>query len=244
MSRLNQILATYKTIKARCHSENSALYAIIQKPAMFDGIYRTYQPKVDGGEQMPPERKCIQATVGAILDRLKEVNAPLFDIEIQRDMGNTQAVADISLDGVVLASNVPATTLLFLEKQLTDLKTFIEKLPVLDQAESWKYDASTGVYRSEPVLTHRTKKVQRSLVLIQPTPEHPGQATMITEDETVGFWNIEKVSGAISGSDKLAILRRCERLLLVVKEARESANMTKVDIKPKLGEAILTHIFG
>ena len=29
------------------------------------------------------------------------------------------------------------TYLLFLEKQLTDLHTFVKKLPVLDAAESW-----------------------------------------------------------------------------------------------------------
>jgi len=36
--------------------------------------------------------------------------------------------------------HVPATYLLFLEKQLTDLHTLVSKLPVLDASETWVFD--------------------------------------------------------------------------------------------------------
>jgi hypothetical protein len=46
--------------------------------------------------------------------------------------------------------------LLFLEKQLVDLHTFVKKLPVLDASDSWSYDASADCYATDPVQTVRT----------------------------------------------------------------------------------------
>jgi len=49
-----------------------------------------------------------------------------------------------------LLADVPVTYLLFLEKQLTDLRTFVDKLPVLDPSVVWLQDPSSGDWRSEP----------------------------------------------------------------------------------------------
>ena len=62
------------------------------------------------------------------------------------------------VDGKVLLSQVPATYLLFIEKQLVDLHTFIKKLPVLDPSETWAFDPSADCWATEPVQTVKTKK--------------------------------------------------------------------------------------
>jgi len=83
------------------------------------------------------------------------------------------ARADVVIDGQTIATDVPVTYLLFLEKQLVDLHTFVKKLPVLDAAESWVRDDSTDSWRTEAVRTIRTKKVPRNHVKAEATDKHP-----------------------------------------------------------------------
>ncbi len=66
------------------------------------------------------------------------------------------------VDGQTLVAQVPVTYLLFLEKQLVDMQTFIKKLPTLDASESWSFDASADCWATEPVQTVKTKKIPRN----------------------------------------------------------------------------------
>ena len=91
---------------------------------------------------------------------------------------------------------MPVTYLLFLEKQLADLHTFVKKLPVLDAAESWALDASTDCWATEPVQTLRTKKVPRNHVKAEATEKHPAQVEVYYEDVRIGYWTQTKFSGA------------------------------------------------
>lgn len=70
----------------------------------------------------------------------------------------------------------------FLEKQLTDLHTFVRKLPVLDAAESWNLDPSTDCWKTDPVRTIRTKKVPCNHVKAEAAEKHPAQVEVYFED--------------------------------------------------------------
>ena len=122
--------------------------------------------------------------------------AELFDITATKDWANCSARATVVVDGKPLLEDVPATYLLFLEKQLSDLRTFIDKMVELDAGEDWLEDPSTGMYRTEAIKTQRTKKVQRPIVLYDATEHHPAQTQLITEDVVAGYWNTVKYSGA------------------------------------------------
>ena len=86
------------------------------------------------------------------------------------------------MDGSTLLRDVPVSYLLFLEKQLVDLHTFVKKLPVLDAAESWTIDPSADCWRTEAVRTMRTKKVPRNHVKAEATEKHPAQVEVYYED--------------------------------------------------------------
>ena len=154
------------------------------------------------------------------------------------------ATAPLRVEGLELAAEVPVTFLLFLEKQLTDLRTFVDKLPVLDGNETWYDDPNTGLYRTDAVQTHRTKKVQKPLVLYPATPEHPAQTQLVTEDIVAGYWNTVKHSGAIQAPRKVVMAERVEKLLRAVKEAREAANGIEEVAVPNIGEVVLEYVFG
>ena len=94
--------------------------------------------------------------IGAdVLRQASKIQTELFDVEATKDWGNCVAKADVVLDGQVLMKEVPATYLLFLEKQLSDLRTFIEKLPALDESDEWSSDPNSNLYRTERTTTAR-----------------------------------------------------------------------------------------
>jgi hypothetical protein len=150
----------------------------------------------------------------------------------------------VRVNGSVLVDNAPVSYLLFLEKQLTDLRTFFGNLPVLDEGEDWSEDANSGLYKAQETKTHRTKKLQRPIVLYNATVEHPAQTQLITEDVLAGFWSQVKQSGAIPKPRKQELSERVETLLRAVKEAREEANICEEVDVPNVGQAIFGYLLG
>ncbi len=141
MAKLNQIIAVEKGIKSRSFQELTEAHQALQKPALLAGISRTYRPKDEEGEQLPPESTRVQIKADDIIRQTTESLTKLFDATAAKDWTNCNAKADVVVDGQTLLAQVPATYLLFLEKQLVDLHTFVKKLPVLDASETWNFDA-------------------------------------------------------------------------------------------------------
>ena len=243
MPKLNQIIAITQGKKAQAHKALTEAYQTLQKNALLEGVSRTYRPRDEEGEQLPPEKKLVQAkvhqSIGAVVGALTE----LFDIVATQDYANCQARADVVVDGVTLARGVPVTHLLFLEKQLVDIHTFVEKLPTLDPGESWQYNEDADCHASEPYQTTKTKKVLKNHVKAEATKEHPAQVETYTEDVIVGYWTTVKFSGAIPARERNEILGRVRKLQEAVKSAREEANGMEVELR-KIGSAVLQYVFG
>lgn len=245
MTLLNQIIAVEKGIKNNSRDVLSTAYKVAQKPELFNGFEKVYRKKNEESEDLPPERKPIQTNVPEMLDAVKTAFDQLAEITARKDWTNSTAKADLVVSGQTIAEGVPVTYLLFLEKELTDLKTFAEKLPILDTTESWaKSNADDFIFTSATTSTHRTKKVNKPIVLYPATDKHPAQVQMITEDEVVGNWDTTKVSGAIPRQLRDSYVERITTLLTAVKVAREAANSTPEIESPKIGKNILRYIFG
>jgi hypothetical protein len=244
MAKLNQIIAIEKGIKSRVYGEIGELHKAVQKADLFNGFQKTYQSKEDGGETLPAERKRVQFVVPDVLHSVERMSTEWFDVTARKDWTNCRAAADVTIDGEILLEDVPITFLLFLEKQVTDLRTFVSCLPVLDEGEDWTKDENSGLYKTVPIQTHRTRKVQRPIVLYDATPEHPAQTQIITEDVIAGFWNQVKQSGAMPKPAKEALADRVEKLLQAVKQAREAANsMDEDESTPTVGGALFGYLF-
>jgi len=153
------------------------------------------------------------------------------------------ASANVVVDEETLLTDVPVSYLLFLEKQLTDLHTFIKKkLPVLDSAESWAFNDSADCWSTEPVRTIRTKKVPRNHVKAEATEKHPAQVEVYYEDITVGYWTTVKFSGSLPAKRISELLERVEKLQHSVKFAREEAN-NSVAVDRKVGDKVFGYLF-
>jgi len=244
-TRLNQIIAVEKGAKSASHSTASDLYKVIQKPDLFYGHQKVYQKQNEEfAEDLPPENLRVKFTVAGVLESLNRAVGDLLDITARKDWSNCIAKADVKIGSKVILKAVPVTYLLFLEKQLNDMKTFVETLPELDETHEWNLDQNTGLFKTPGVQTHRTKKVQKPIVLYDATEHHPAQTQLISEDVLVGYWNTVKVSGAISRTKKLGMAQKVEKLLRAVKEAREEANSMSEDIStPVVSNEIFEYVF-
>jgi hypothetical protein len=242
MAKLNQIIAVEKGVKSKSFQDLTEAHHAVQKPTLLSGLSRVYQPKDEEGEQLPPESTKVQIKSEEILRDTAATLTRLFDVTATKDWANCHAKADVTVDGQVLLRDVPVSYLLFLEKQLTDLNTFMKKLPVLDAAESWTFDASADCYRTDAVRTIRTKKVPRNHVKAEATEHHPAQVEVYYEDIPVGYWSTTKFSGSLPARRVHELITRVEKLQAAVKFAREEANGTEVTDQ-RVGDAVFGYLF-
>ncbi|KPC79958.1 MULTISPECIES: hypothetical protein [Streptomyces] len=243
MAKLNQIIAVEKGVKSKSLQDITAAHHKVQKPALLAGISRTYQPKDEEGEQLPPESTRVQIKAEEALREMSASLTRLFDVTATKDWANCSARADVVVDGRTVVGEVPVSYLLFLEKQLTDLHTFVKKLPVLDASESWSLDPSTDWWKTDPVRTIRTKKVPRNHVKAEATDKHPAQVDVYYEDVPIGYWTTVKFSGALPARRVNELLDRVEKLQHAVKFAREEANGAEVTDR-RVGDAVFGYLFG
>lgn len=243
MTQLNQILAIEKSARTASHSVLTEAYQKVQKSAPLSGVSRVYQPLDDEGEKLPGESVRVQLSAATIANDVKVVIARMFDVVATKDNTNRFATSDITVDGKVLAADVPVTFLLFLEKQLGDLRTFIGKLPTLDPADTWTWSDASLSYESAPVQTVRSKKIPRNHVLAPATDKHAAQVQVWHEDVSVGTWTTVKRSGALPAIEVAKALSRVNDLIDAVKQARERANQTSV-VDLKIGQALADYVFG
>jgi hypothetical protein len=242
MTKLNQIIAVEKGIKSKSYAELTEAHHNVQKQALLSGISRTYQPKDEEGEQLPPESTRVQLKADEILRQTAANLTRLFDVTATKDWANCSAKADVVVDGTTVVRGVPVSYLLFLEKQLSDLTTFVKKLPILDAAETWSHDPSSDTWKTEPVRTLRTKKIPRNHVKAPATDKHPAQVEVYHEDVAIGTWTTVKFSGALPAQRVNELLERVEKLAQAVKFAREEANAFEVTDQ-RVGDSVFAYLF-
>lgn len=242
MPKLHQILAVANGKKTQTQQVITRLNHELQQIASFQGLARVYRPIDDNGEQLPPESKRVQRKVDGLIDVAMKQWTLLFDSVATIDSGNTQATADVIVDGQKLLEYVPVTTLLFLEKQLLDIASFVTKIPTLDPAYDWTWDDAANCYAATPVETTRTKKIPKAHVLYEATDKHPAQVETYTEDIVVGYWKKIDFSSAVPEKERAILLKRVQSLRESVVTAREAANSREVTQK-QMGKRVFDYLF-
>lgn len=243
MPKLHQILAIESGTRTQTQKDITAAHHGLQKREMLQGIERKYQPLNEDGELLPPERTLLQTRVPEVIQQTVAIWQKVYDIIATRDFANLEARADVVVGSNVILKDVPATHLLWLEKKLADVHTFVCKLPILPADTEWKWDETQQCYRNaQEIKTVRTQKIAYPLVLSPATKEHPAQVEKEFKDEIVGHWITHKFSGAIKRTQVTEMKERVEELQKAVKFAREQANAVEVKNK-EVGKAILSFVF-
>lgn len=241
-TKLCQVLAVEKGAKAKKEQILTQAYHEAQKSDLFKGLTRVYQPAEEGGDELPAEETKVQRTAADLFKTATDVLTDLFDITYAKDTANALAKEDVIVDGNVLLAQVPVTYLLFLEKQLIDVRTFVSKIPTLDPSEEWTFSPNANAYVAKPSKTVRTKKVFVPITLAPATDKHPAQIEKSYEDQKAGIWTTTKFSGAIPAARAAELLARVEKLQRAVKFAREACNLQPVEQAP-IGAKVFHFLF-
>lgn len=244
--RLHQVVVTEQGIQSdteRVVDQYKRLFSLGGEQNPMKGLVRTYQPLRDGGVSHPAQSFKVQIRAADVIPEIKTALGKLFDVKFTREYWNTKAAADLVVDGETLLTGVPSTYFLFLEREVTKIRSgLVAQLPVLDPSEDWHWDPARGIWVTEPKVTESTAKVPQRHVLYDATKEHPAQVRAWDSDEKVGEWTNVKLSGQLPADDVKAMYDRCSKLLVAIKQARETAN--SIEIEEKDASPVLDYIFG
>lgn len=240
--KLSAAVAIERATKSAVATTVTSIHNQAQKAAVMNGLSKVYTPRDEAGETYPSENVKVQLTSQDACNQVSAALKKLFRITAEKDAANCLAKAPIIVDGQVLAENVPATYLMFLEKQLDDLNTFVSKMVELDSSDNWTCNQSDGLFRNEKTVGNKVVKVKQALVLYPATEQHPAQTQIVDQDTVVGHWTTQKISGAIPRPRKLQLLERISTLSQAVKVAKDVANNLEVIPAPE-AESLLDWIF-
>lgn len=240
--RLNQVIALVQGKKSKAQKLLTTVHHG-WKPDRITGITRTYQPIDEEGQVFPPESRIVQLRVSDALQSVQKELTDFLNIVATQEYANTSATASVIVDDEAILAEIPVSALLFLEKQLVDLRTLAINIPTLPTDCVWILDGNTNCYVTNPEQTVKTQKKVEVIVKYDATKEHPAQTDLINVDKTIGHWTTTHLSGALPEKERDAIIERIEKLQDAVKIAREHANSTEVTMQDNFAKSILGYIF-
>jgi len=243
-NQLHQLLAVEQDRRGRASEIIQEAVTLFQKKEdHLDGFIRTYHPKDDKGDTLPPEQKLIVTTVAAKMQYANGFIIKAINAQLSKEETNASglAKAELIVDDVNFGE-FTATSLLALEQHLQKLLGVYRVIPTIDPVKRWMPDPSQdNTFITETEVKHRTNKVEDFRVIVPATPEHPAQIAKIVKDEQVGTWETVYSSGKITPAQKSELLSRIDNLIDAVKKARAKANQAEVK-QMKTGKALLEYI--
>ncbi len=240
--KLNQLIAVLQSVKANASKGKTEVYQLSQKTALFQGLSRTFQSREEDGYIYPAESQKLTLKATELIDKFVQSCSEYLDLAATQDHANTEAKAAIVVEGQTILQDVPVSHLLFLEKQLQDVKTFIGSLPVLSIDKDWQHDSNRGCYVTSPKETVKTKKITDFVVAYDATEHHPAQIKEVSKDVVEGTWSLIEFSGALPQDRVNVLMRRVELLQKAVVQAREEANSREVQQR-QAASAIFSYLF-
>lgn len=244
--KLNACVAVLDGVKSRTNRRLTDLYRDVVDSKKLNGFSRTYQSAREDLPGKPSEGKAVEYTANAWMDEAQRLYSNFIDVAATKDYGNHQpnAVADVVVDGQTLVEAAPVSFLLFLSKQLADLRTVVRSIPELSPEHQWIYDANRGQWVSEPTLTQSTFKQPQGAILAPATDKHPAQTAVYNVDVPAGTWTLTQYSGAFPHDTKRMMLDRIDKLIDAVRVARETANGVEVERVNGVGAQLTSFLFG
>ena len=245
MSKLHELLAVEQDRKKEAERLVAESIKTFKKDNLFSGSVKRTEMFDDEEVKIADEFLKLETTVDENLKYSLKSLANYWDVVIQKDATNMQAVADIVIDGKNIAEQVPATFLLGMEKKLNELRNIFNAIPTLPPGIDWKIDETQekdGVFKnSNDIETLKSVKEIDFRTVAPSTKEHPAQVVQINIVKNIGRFSTTKWSGMITPYEKARRITNLERILSAVKKARQRANGIKT-VDMKIGQAIIDFI--
>jgi hypothetical protein len=252
---LHEVLAVQGDLEANAKRVlKEGIDTFVNREAHFSGHERSlrmFQEKDQHLEAAHAEHQELTTTVGA---KLKYVQGPIgkhWDCIAQKERTNQEARADVIVDGKVIAKDVAVGALIAYERELKEYRTLVDSIKTLAPGKKWELDdtltaadGSKGVYR-DAFLDKKLKTVQTIAhkILVPANEQHPAQIEKWKENEPVGEFTQQTLSGKITPAEKSKKLAKVSALIAGVKKARMRANKTPV-VKVAVSKAFFGFIHG
>ena len=205
-----------------------------KKIELFRGHSKTLKMKNEDRsfeESAAAENKEVTSTVAEKLHYTSEAAVRYFDALLQKEATNQEAMADLVIDGEVVAKGLPATYLLGMESRLKLLRDYYAAIPTLTPGITWEQDPTQreGIFKcTNPDIREKTEKSVVFQTVAEATEQHPAQIAQQNKTEVVGLFTTNVFSGMITVGEKSALLGRLDTLYQAFKKARARANQTEV----------------
>lgn len=247
MAKLHELLAVGTNLDNQAKKTVSDLKNTFDKKRhLFEQKLVTFKSNEDGVAPVTEAQSDIQSTVNKELEWISGILVRAIDVGHQVDVANTLAKADIvTEDDEIIAKDVPATSLLQLEKELKEFHGLLNSIPTLDPAKGFSKDETRehGIFKARDVQKTRTKKSAKPIVLFPATKEHPAQTQMVAEDVPTGIIQEQEWSALLTPAMKGDLIDRVEVLTRAVKKARARANELEIDVVGhKIGKKLLDYV--
>jgi hypothetical protein len=242
---LGQIVGIHKSTRVSIQREWDEMYHLLQKGELFSGFDKTHTP-FEGNLPQPAQSKRVQANATELVTGLEKLLSRLFDLEATKDNADTEARADLVVGDDTLMTQVPVNHLLWMEKQVANLVTVFNAIPVMTAAEDWQPSQALdrGMYRTQAERTPSTKKDTHWEVVVPAIDngDHGAIVKEVSNDIQSGTWEIVKYTAAMRPTDKALLIKRASVLLDAIRFATTTANHLPVtDIDE--GEKIFGYLF-
>lgn len=233
MGKLHQLLAVHDSLmNVFKKTVEEGVSTFSKKENLFQGLVSETVSKLDQEDpryaEFPNHTETVPVaeTVPSKLSYILEHAAKYFDASCQIDEANCAAKADVILDnGTVLAKNLPAVTILFLENKFKTIRGLVEAVPTLDPAKNWAPREGMDNVFANPSAQVPVMEVVREHVVVAPhTDKHPAQVAVTEKKVVRAIKTTTNLSGRISTLEKSKILHRCDQLINALKKARQTAN--------------------
>jgi hypothetical protein len=250
VTKLHQVLPKREQVKP---NQAIILNETIKMVSSASGLTRsktTFYPNEEGQEPRIEQEDSMTTTVEDRLRYTLEQMTSFQNLELQIADANSRAKADLIVDGVVLAKDLPATFLLTLRKTLTNLKGVISRISTLDNGCRWVIDTQNNegfegnVFRHDALPVNRTRKLQEFRTVVAPTENHPAQVAEVVTDKVIG--EIKKItwSGQITSAQKGELINRVIDLIGATSEAIARANEVEVNNDLSCFDGVSNYILG
>lgn len=224
-----------------------ALNTFSKKPDHFKGHVKStvYFDSARENENTTDE-KALVTTVDDKLNYALSFLGKYYDALLQKEATNQVASADLVVDGVTIAENVPSTFLLGMENRLKNLRDVLIAIPTLEPNMTWDLDQSAdraGIYKSPPVVQMKSELTHSYKVLYEATEHHPANIKELTEQKPVARMETVHTSGMWTPHRKANAIARLDKMLRAVKRARQQANTAEIQ-RRTISDQMFAYVLG
>jgi len=205
--------------------------------ALFNGKLLTFQPILVGDDgkpkyNFPNEETTVQLTVKRdILPKMQKLFGDLVKCRAATDQHNMLTVADLVIDGNVVAKQLPATAMISARTEFRKLREEILLLPVTDIKTNWGWDEQRKLWETAPTVVNKTQKERVVLTKAKATTNHPEQVETYDKDVVVGTNTTIYFSGAARQTEIQDMISRIDQVIEGLDQAIVAANTTSASVE-------------